>query len=344
MTAYERMKAMVEGREVDRPGATVWKHFHLDDHNAYDNVRAHIAFEERNNWDILKIMTNGVYMQEQYGAEIIWSRTATEFPITRRRAVLSPRGFRNLKVTDVKTGAIAREIEVAKRLVDKYHGKVPVLASAFNPSSFAQELYNGFQNPYMFKDLVEHYWEDLEEGLKVLTEVTHNLIEEYVKAGVDGIFYASQHMYDKVMTPELYERLIPYDLQAVEPALNSDSCWFNMLHVHGDTTLFFDIARRYPFQAFNWEDILSGHTLAEIHEMMPDKVLVAGIDRHNDFRVGDRDGQLEHILKRVKDAAAQVPANKLVIAGGCAQDTDIPDYRYDTLREAMEMVYGEYDC
>ena len=31
LTPYERIKAMVAGREVDRPGASVWKHFHQDD-------------------------------------------------------------------------------------------------------------------------------------------------------------------------------------------------------------------------------------------------------------------------------------------------------------------------
>jgi hypothetical protein len=36
-----------------------------------------------------------------------------------------------------------------------------------------------------------------------------------------------------------------------------------------------------------------------------------------------------------------VPIGKLVVAGGCAQGTDIPDYRFDTLKEAMEIVYGE---
>ncbi len=343
MNAYQRLKAMTEGKEVDRPGASVWKHFYLDDHNGYSNVRAHIAFQERNNWDLLKIMSNGVYMQEQYGAEIIWSRSITEFPVTRRRAVLSPRGFRSIKAVDVTTGAIAREVEVARRLADKYHGQVPVLANVFTPSTYAQELYNGFQNPYMFRELMEYYWEDLEEGLKVLTDVTYRLVEQYVKAGVDGIFYSSQHMYGKVLTPELYERLIPSDLQAAQPAL--EGCWFNMLHVHGDSQLFFqEIAQRYPFQAFNWEDILSGQSLGEIHRLIPDKILVGGLCRHNDFRVGDREAQLQHTLKRVKEAAAQVPANKLIVAGGCAQDTDIPHYRFDTLREAMEILYGPYDC
>ena len=342
MNSYERLKAMVEGTAVDRPGMAVWHHFYLDDHDAYDNVRAHIAFQERNDWDVVKIMSNGVYVQEQYGAQITWSKDITQFPITRRRVVLSPRGFRHLKTVDVKSGPIAREVEVAKRLVDRYHGKVPVIANVFTPSTYAQELYNGFQNPYAFAELAEYYPEDLKAGLEVLVDVTREIVEEYVKAGVDGIFYASQHMYDAGMTREQF-RIFgkPYDLQAIEPAV--EGCWFNMLHVHGDKNLYFDIAKDYPLQALNWEDILSGISLAEVHKMAPEKILAGGIDRHNDFRVGNREEQLQHMLKRIKEAEGQVPANKLIIAGGCAQDTDIPDYRYDTLRQAMEMTYGEIE-
>ena len=39
LTPYERIKAMVAGREVDRPGASVWKHFHQDDSSGYTEHR-----------------------------------------------------------------------------------------------------------------------------------------------------------------------------------------------------------------------------------------------------------------------------------------------------------------
>jgi uroporphyrinogen decarboxylase len=240
----------------------------------------------------------------------------------------------------VKEGAVQREVEVAKRLVERYHGKVPVIATVFTPVTYAQELYNGFQNPWPFGDLIRYYGDDLEAGLDVITDVTRNIIEEFVKVSVDGIFYSSHFMNDKVFTPELYERFgKPYDLQAFEPALGKT--WFNMMHIHGDTNLFFDIAKDYPFEAFNWEDTITNVSLAQAHEMLPDKVLVAGVDRNTDFREENRDVLLKNMIKRVKAAQSQVPIGKLVVAGGCAQGTDIPDYRFDTLKEAMEIVYGE---
>ena len=73
MNSYERLRAMVEGRPVDRPGATIWKHFFLEDRVVEDSVKKHTAFQEQNQWDLIKIMSNGVYFQEQYGADITWS-------------------------------------------------------------------------------------------------------------------------------------------------------------------------------------------------------------------------------------------------------------------------------
>jgi len=338
MNAYERVKAMVEKRPVDRPGASAWKHFHDEDRVVNDLVKKTIAFQEQNQWDFIKVMANGVHAQEQYGADIQWSRDGIEFPTTLRRVVNSPRGFRNLKVADVTTGAIHREVEVAKRLVDYYGGKVPVVATAFTPLTYAQELYNGWQNPAPFGDLVRYYGDDLKEGLKVLTEFTYNMIEEYVKAGVDGIFYSTQFGNTLQMTSELYDEFaVPTELQAFEPAVGRT--WFNMLHIHGDAELFFDKFLDYPFQAFSWHSTTSNVSLKDA-AAMTDKILISGIERSDDFRIKDRDELKAHILQRVKDAVEAVPANQLIVAPGCALPNDVPECRFNVLKEALEEVCG----
>lgn len=341
MNSYERLRAMVEGKPVDRPGVSVWKHFFLDDRVVEDNVKAHIAFQERNNWDVIKVMANGVHMQEQYGAEITWSRRMDEFPFTSKHVINSPRGFRELKTIDVKKGAIAREVEVVKRLMDRYKGKVPVLATVFTPTTYALELYcgGGGVGFWPFGDLVRYYADDLKEGLKVLTDMTYQVVEEYVKTGVDGIFYASQLMNDRLFTPEIYEELArPYDLQAYEPALGKT--WLNVMHIHGQTNLFMEIVKDYPHEILSWEDIITNVSLKQAKEMYPDRIMMAGIERWNDFREENRDRLLENMVARVKAASEAVSDNRLIIATGCSQASDIPDYRFDTLKQAMDMVYG----
>lgn len=339
MNSYERVRAMVEGKTVDRPGASLWKHFFLEDRNVEDLYKAHVAFEEQNSWDVIKVMANAIYFQEQYGVSFIPSQHANDFPNITRKVVNSPRDFRYLKPVDVKKGAIAREVDVVKRLMEKYKGKVPVVATVFTPTSYAQELMTGNFVPWPFFECVKYYPEDLKIGLKVITEVTQNIIDEFVNAGVDGIFYANQHMYARGFTSETFDEFCkPYDLEAFQPAIGAT--WFNMLHIHGTKGLFMDKIKDYPQQAINWEDINSGVTLGEIHKMYPDKILMAGIERNHEFTETDRDKLVKKLVGRVEAARDQVPANKLIIATGCSQPSDIPDYRFNAFKDAMDIVFG----
>ena len=93
-------------------------------------------------------------------------------------------------------------------------------------------------------------------------------------------------------------------------------------------------------EAINWEDIITNVSLAEGARMMPDKVMVGGVERWKDFRVEDRDQLLKNMIARVKAASRAVPSNKLIIASGCAQGSDIPEYRFNTLKQAMDIVFG----
>jgi uroporphyrinogen decarboxylase len=340
MNSYERIKAMVNGESVDRPGVSLWRHFFLEDHNLEDCVKAHVAFQEQNDWDVIKVMANAVYFQDQYGATITWGTHENDFPDVRRRIVNSPRDFRNLKPISMKGGAVQREVDVVKRLMDRYGGKVPVLATVFTPTSYAQELMTGNFIPWPFKEVVEHYPDDLKEALKVLTDDTQRLIEEYVKAGVDGFFYANQHMYSRVFNRETFQEFcLPYDLEGFKPALGKT--WFNMLHVHGTNDLFTEFIGQYPQEAVNWEDINSGVSLTEMHKMYPDKILMGGIERNMEFREMDREKLVAKLVDRVRAASSSVPSNKLIIATGCSQPSDIPNYRYNALKDAMSIVYGK---
>lgn len=336
-TPYERIKAMVEGREVDRPGASVWKHFHQDDRVVSDSVKAHIAFQEKNQWDFIKIMANGIHIQEQYGAKIRWSRDGIEFPTTLVRYINSPKEFRNLKKVDIHTGAVAREVEVAKRLKEYYDGKVPVVATVFSPLTYAQELYNGFQDPARFIPLVREYGDDLKEGLKVLTEVTRDIVEAYANAGVDGIFYSTQFANDSQITSEEYDEFaIKSDLEGFEPAVGKT--WFNILHIHGDSNLYFDKFLDFPFEAFNWQSTITNVSLSDAARKT-DKILIGGIERESGFDFTSREELKEKIRKNVKDAIDSVPANRLIIAPGCALPNELPEFRFNVLKEVIDELY-----
>lgn len=341
MTPYERMRAMVEGKAVDRPGVSVWKHFFLDDRYALDHAKKSASFQDMNDWDFIKIMTTNVHMEAAYGSKVKWSVEEGDRTRVFSRPVKSPRGLTELKAISVKDSpALMKEVEVAKRLVDKYHGKVPVMATCDLPGSYVKSLYCGFEDPSLYTELVRYYPQQLVEAEKVMTDVAIQFIEEYVKAGVDGIFLPTNVANVHYMTQEEYkEYILPYDVEVAKAA--QGKTWFNMLHIHGDGEVFFDLVEQaLPAQAVNWHTFTTNVSMAEAAKKT-DKILVGGLDHMKDFFIADRDVLKERLQQRVKDASNAVEANRLIIAGGCSiVPPNVPDARLNVLREVIDETYG----
>ena len=78
-----------------------------------------------------------------------------------------------------------------------------------------------------------------------------------------------------------------------------------------------------------------------MHRMYPNKILMGGIERNSEFREDNRQLLVKKLVERIHIASSCVPANKLIITSGCSQPTDIPNYRFNTLKEAMEILYGK---
>ena len=80
----------------------------------------------------------------------------------------------------------------------------------------------------------------LHAGLQRITETTIRFLEEAVKTGIDGVFYAVQHgQYGLLSTDEFAEFCRPYDLQVLDAARG---LWLNLLHLHGEAVMFDQVA------------------------------------------------------------------------------------------------------
>ena len=73
MNAYQRIQKMVKGEKPDRPGIAGWMHLPLVDRCVTDFVRMTENNQRENQWDVLKIMPNGLYFTEAFGQEISFS-------------------------------------------------------------------------------------------------------------------------------------------------------------------------------------------------------------------------------------------------------------------------------
>lgn len=335
MTSTERIKKMLNGEKIDRPAVTAWKHFYFEDRHPIDFIKKTAAFQDTNDWDFIKICYNGVYFPEAHGADIQWSRTESEFPITLKSVINNPKEWLSLQIIDIKNNEVfKREIEATKKIVEKYKGKVPVIATVFSPLTNAQEMSCGWQNPWPMVATIRNHPEELHKGLETITATTLKLLDELVEAGVDGLFFATHYATTNYLTVEEYEEFgKKYDLQVLNHI--KDRTWFNVLHIHGTEGLMMKELDDYPVQAINWEDIRSDISLKDAKDITK-KLLICGIEQIEDFNTSDRDKIKDTMKMRVENILNTVEKERVIVAPGCVYLPDMPEYRLNALKEVID--------
>ena len=342
MLPTERLKAMIAGEKVDRPGVVCWGHMPIEDRHTDDFVRETILYQERFGWEFIKMMYNGFYFTEAFGQEIRWPINYAQTPFVTKYVINDPHEWLKLKPADVKSGSFAREMEATKRVLDHFKGTVPVLPTIFSPITWAQELCAGYYRPHVIGAQIQYSPKELKAGIEVIAETNMRWAEELVKAGCDGFFYAQQLANEGYMTTEQFREFgKKYDLDFFNEF--GSKTWFNMLHMHG-SNLMVDELVDYPVQALNWDDRMTGEgvkvpTLREVRAKT-DKILIGGIDQEHDFYETDRSKLKDFLRARVADAIDQAGAEKLIVGPGCVVPPDVPKYRMNVLCEVMEELVG----
>lgn len=345
MNSYQRIRAMVNGEKVDRPAFTGWMHLPLVDRCIKDFVHMTISNQLENNWDVIKIMPNGLYFTEAFGQGITFSVMENEWRAKITRHVIEhPAQFAGLRPVSVQHEVFQRELDATKRIVDRFKGEVPVIATVFTPLTWASEMYCGFDRTTMMVAAMQYSGKALHEGLKAITETNINFCNELVKAGVDGIFYATHYCSSSLINREQHEEFgIPYDLQVLDEV--NKGTWFNMLHLHASENIMVKEFAEYPVQAINWEDICCApetRVTLKMARSYTSKILVGGLDQHHDLVRADNDREAVKglIKERILEAVQQAGPDRLIFAPGCAFPNTIPRYRFHLISEAMEDCFG----
>lgn len=346
-TGKERLTAMIKGDAVDRIGISGWLHMPLVDHNLEAFIKETIDFTEKNQWDFVKLMPSGHYFAEAYGAEIEflndpkeWSGKIHRYPIQNYQ------DLSKLTVIDPKQNpTFKREIEFARQIVNHYQGNKPVLATIFTPLTWIQEMLSS-TNPEPVIKLMKQHKSELHHALEVILETNLKLLDEFIDAGIDGIFLSTQWATSDLISREmLAEFCHPYD----QALLNhiKERTWFNLLHLHYSENLLFDEFVNYEgIQALNWENCAETDnpnkisSIESVRALFPDKILIAGIDQHHDFAtVPENREAVKSILKqRLTTAINESGSPKFIFAPGCALPLDVDSNIFSLLHEVVDEV------
>jgi uroporphyrinogen decarboxylase len=310
MTSYERVMAAVRGEEIDRLPVCFWHHFTPEGSGVNLANATNEFFVNEFDLDIIKLMPDIPY----------------PFP---RRSIREIDDWRLIEPIDALRSRYAIEWSIAVELARAGIGmEKPIVVTIFSPLCEAMR----------FAADQETFFAHLKEAPVVIHEALHKIamnlqlhISQMMSVGADGVFLALQGCTKELMTEGQYREFgRPYDLIALEGARGG---WLNILHIHGERDLHFDLVLDYPVDVLSWSDRMAGPSLREARGMTS-KALMGGWHEFGALSNGPEKG----ILDEAKDALAQTGGRKFILANGCSVPDDTDEKWLHYARDVVDKV------
>jgi uroporphyrinogen decarboxylase len=306
MTRAERVRAALDGEEVDRPPFCFWHHFRPHGSGRRLAEATIGFFDEEFDLDIAKIMPDLPY----------------PFP---RGGVRSLDDWHLIVPLAADGGIFRQRLICIEQLRDWLGGETPIIYTVFSPLTEALHAAGGHE---AFKRHAAEAPAVIHQALGILASNLADFSAAAIGAGADGIFLACQGASaDEFSEGEYREFGRPYDLQVLRGA---DEGWLNILHVHGESNLMLDLFLTYPAPVINWSDRLAGPSLAAVRAKT-DKTLMGGLHERGPLT----NGTDEQIEAEMRDALAQAGQTRFILANGCSVPDETP---HEVLRRARAIV------
>lgn len=314
-THHQRVEMALAGELPDRPPVCFWHHFQPAGSGRRLAAQTLDFFVDGYDLDIVKVMPDLPYPFPRQSIQTVadWS-------------LIEP-------IDPARSQWLQQQVECVSALFEHTLATSPIVVTMFSPLT---EALHFAQSP---QQLLEHLREDpvaVHRALNVIAENLRLAAEQVMRVGADGLFFALQGATTAVMPEAIYREIgRPYDFLALRGA---QSGWLNILHLHGERDLMFDMALSYPVQAINWSDRIAGPSLREAR-MKTGLCLMGGWNEQGAIAKGTE----QEIEAEALDAYEQTNGIKFILAPGCSIPDDTPDEQMSAARSAAEALYSEED-
>lgn len=308
MSRTERVMAAVRGEPLDRLPVCFWHHFQPEG-SGRNLADASLAFfDETFDLDICKLMPDLPY----------------PFP---HKSIQQPNDWRLIEPIDQdRSRFFTQRVEAVSALRDQLGFDTPIVVTLFSP--LTEALYFAADRERFFAHAQEAA-PVVHEALNTIAENLRAHVRDVIAAGADGVFFSIQGATRAIMSEEMYREFgRPYDLIALQGAING---WLNVLHIHGEKDLMFNLALDYPVQVLSWSDRLAGPSLREARAVTS-KCLMGGWHEFGALSNGPEDA----IRAEAVDAVTQTGGRKFILANGCSVPDDTDERWLHAAREIVD--------
>lgn len=335
MNKVERIRAALQGQEVDKVPLNVWMHFSAVDQDPRSLAETQVEFARKYDFDFIKLMPFGLYGVQDYGVKVKIFNQVNQPPIVDDYGIHHISDWEKIEPLPAIYGSYGKQLQAARYTVQLAKRQFPIIQTIFSPLTTARKLAGDRilldmkENPTLFK-----------QALAALTETTIAFVKANIELGVDGFFFATQCAnYDFLSEQEYKEFGEFFDRQVI--AAYQNETYFNVAHLHGDHGMF-ELIANYPVNCINWHDRWSSPTLEEARKLT-DKCLLGGLREapyYNDKGEKIRnsllvDGTVTEVEEHVQEAIAAVDGKGLILGPGCVADQDLPERNLYALCRAV---------
>jgi uroporphyrinogen decarboxylase len=319
-----RLETCLSGQALDRPPVALWRHFPVDDQTPDGLAAATAAFQSTHDFDLVKVTPASSFCIKDWGVDDRWAGNPEGTREYTRRVIHQPEDWARLQPLDPTQGHLGAQLVCLNLLTGELAGQVPIIQTIFSPMSQAKNL----AGPERLLIDMRRDPDALHAGLRTITATTIRFLEESIKTGIAGVFYAVQHgQYGLLSTSEFAEFCRPYDLQVLDVARG---LWLNLLHLHGEVVMF-DQVLDYPVAIINWHDRQTPPTLAEALARFPG-VVCGGLRQWETMVLGTP----EQTRAEALDAIQQTGGKRFILGTGCVLPTTAPRGNILAARHAVE--------
>ncbi len=335
MNKKERIQAALKGEKVDRVPVSAWLHFSEVDQDPISLAKAQIAFTKKFDYDFIKMMPQGTYPVQDWGAELKIFANKLQEPIIKTPGIRCIEDYKTMHVLPPYYGTWGKALQLAMRMQEYMQDDIPYIQTIFSPLTILNKLSGG----HVLQDIKTHP-EVVKEALKVVTETNIGFVEENLKYGVAGFFLATQTALRDAITLDNYDEFArPFDYEVINSY--KDKTYFNVLHIHGDNVYFKELLD-YPVNSLSWHARTTPPTLKEARTMT-DKCFVGGLKEDPYFVDGVlhyhsimAKDNAEQLIEHVHEAIAQVDGRGIIIGPSCVIDPRAPESNFFALRKSVE--------
>jgi uroporphyrinogen decarboxylase len=328
MSKRERLRAALQGKPVDHPPLSFWRHFLEKETSATGLAEAMLGFQRTYDWDFMKVNPRACYHAEPWGCRFQFSGQPHIDPKLIEAAVKTPDDWRRVKPLLPTTGAFGEQLEALRLIRQGLHGEVPFIETIFTPLSVAGRLVGS--DDVMCEHL-RQYPERVHEALEAITVTFERFAKACLDVGVDGLFYATTGWatYDRLTDAEYEEFGRPYDRRVLKAA---EGAPFNVLHVCRSHNMLWKLMD-YPAHAVNWATAdPTNPTIGEIWQRTH-RPVIGGIDHVGTLRQGTPEAVGAEVLSAVGQTR-----EGLIIGPGCSISPQTPEANLRAARATVDSL------